>query len=59
VNELRVQYDVTIYQRGWRLGGKDASGRNREYGQRIEEHGLHMWMGSTSSSGRDPWGAVY
>ena len=43
--ELRQQYEVTVYQRGWRLGGKGASGRNREHGQRIEEHGLHMWMG--------------
>ena len=43
--ELRQQYEVTVHQRGWRLGGKGASGRNREHGQRIEEHGLHMWMG--------------
>ena len=38
-------YDVTVYQMGWRLGGKGASGRNREYGDRIEEHGLHVWGG--------------
>lgn len=43
--ELREQYEVTVYQRGWRLGGKGASGRNQQRGQRIEEHGLHMWMG--------------
>ncbi|MFL5885301.1 MAG: NAD(P)-binding protein, partial [Thermoleophilaceae bacterium] len=43
--ELREQYEVTVYQFGWRLGGKCASGRNREYGQRIEEHGLHVWFG--------------
>jgi uncharacterized protein with NAD-binding domain and iron-sulfur cluster len=43
--ELREQFEVTVYQRGWRLGGKGASGRNSEHGQRIEEHGLHMWMG--------------
>ena len=30
---------------GWRLGGKGASGRNDEYGHRIEEHGLHIWFG--------------
>ena len=32
---------------GWRLGGKGASGRNGEpgYGDRIEEHGFHVWMG--------------
>ena len=39
------QYDVTVYQMGWRLGGKGASGRNRDACNRIEEHGLHIWMG--------------
>jgi uncharacterized protein with NAD-binding domain and iron-sulfur cluster len=43
--ELRQKYEITVYQQGWRLGGKGASGRNSRYGQRIEEHGLHMWMG--------------
>ena len=38
-------YDITVYQMGWRLGGKGASGRNAKYGQRIEEHGLHIWFG--------------
>jgi len=38
-------YDITVYQQGWRLGGKGASGRNAELGQRIEEHGLHIWFG--------------
>ena len=28
---------------GWRLGGKGASGRG--VADRIEEHGLHLWMG--------------
>lgn len=37
------QYEVTIYQQGWRLGGKGASGRGAS--DRIEEHGLHLWMG--------------
>lgn len=41
--ELRGRYQVTIYQLGWRLGGKGASGRGPN--QRIEEHGLHLWMG--------------
>jgi uncharacterized protein with NAD-binding domain and iron-sulfur cluster len=43
----RERYDITVYQRGWRLGGKAASGRNRQPGQglRIEEHGLHILMG--------------
>jgi uncharacterized protein with NAD-binding domain and iron-sulfur cluster len=39
------RYDITVYQMGWRLGGKCASGRNARFGQRIEEHGLHMWFG--------------
>jgi uncharacterized protein with NAD-binding domain and iron-sulfur cluster len=43
--ELCDQYDVTVYQMGWRLGGKCASGRNMHYGARIEEHGLHIWLG--------------
>jgi len=39
------EYDITVYQLGWRLGGKGASGRNREHNERIEEHGLHVWAG--------------
>ncbi len=34
---------ITVYQRGWRLGGKGASGRGVH--GRIEEHGLHIWLG--------------
>jgi len=34
---------VTVYQRGWRLGGKGASSRGPR--GRIEEHGLHVWLG--------------
>jgi uncharacterized protein with NAD-binding domain and iron-sulfur cluster len=37
------KFHVTIYQLGWRLGGKGASGRG--VNDRIEEHGLHVWMG--------------
>lgn len=37
------KYDITVYQMGWRLGGKGASGRGEN--NRIEEHGLHIWMG--------------
>jgi uncharacterized protein with NAD-binding domain and iron-sulfur cluster len=43
--ELRARHDVTIYQQGFRLGGKAATGRNVRYGQRVEEHGLHMLLG--------------
>ncbi len=41
------RYEVTVYQPGWRLGGKCASGRNMRpgKGKRIEEHGLHVWFG--------------
>ena len=35
---------ITVYQRGWRLGGKGASSRGED--GRIEEHGLHIWLGS-------------
>jgi uncharacterized protein with NAD-binding domain and iron-sulfur cluster len=45
-------YEITIYQTGWRLGGKCASGRNlqphkpyHEPDYRIEEHGLHIFFG--------------
>jgi uncharacterized protein with NAD-binding domain and iron-sulfur cluster len=41
--EHRGRYQVTIYQQGWRLGGKGASGRGPA--ARVEEHGLHLWMG--------------
>jgi uncharacterized protein with NAD-binding domain and iron-sulfur cluster len=34
---------ITIYQRGFRLGGKGASSRGDN--GRIEEHGLHVWLG--------------
>lgn len=41
----RDRFDsITVYQRGWRLGGKGASSRGPH--GRIEEHGLHVWMGS-------------
>ena len=38
-------YDITIYQESWNLGGKGASGVNREKGFRVEEHGIHFWFG--------------
>ena len=36
------RYEITIYQLGWRLGGKGASGHNADKYQRIEEHRLHI-----------------
>jgi uncharacterized protein with NAD-binding domain and iron-sulfur cluster len=41
---------VTLYQQGWRLGGKGASGRGPA--GRIEEHGIHVWMGFYENSFR-------
>lgn len=41
--EHQGKYHVTVYQLGWRLGGKGASGRGPA--DRIEEHGLHVWQG--------------
>jgi len=42
---LRRAFVVTVYEQSWRLGGKGATGRDPEHGHRIEEHGLHVWMG--------------
>lgn len=40
----RDRFDsITVYQRGWRLGGKAASSRGPH--GRVEEHGLHVWLG--------------
>ncbi len=46
-NPNRDDYEITLYQIGWRLGGKGASGRNQDpcYHQRIEEHGVHIFFG--------------
>jgi uncharacterized protein with NAD-binding domain and iron-sulfur cluster len=42
--DWRQRFDsITIYQLGWRIGGKGASGRGEH--DRIEEHGLHIWLG--------------
>lgn len=41
--EHQGRYHVTVYQSGWRLGGKGASGRGPA--GRIEEHGFHVWLG--------------
>jgi uncharacterized protein with NAD-binding domain and iron-sulfur cluster len=49
--ELRERFEVVVHQQGWQLGGKGASGRmphpgaGPRGGQRIEEHGLHIWFG--------------
>lgn len=45
VDDWQDNYDITVYQMGWRLGGKGASGRNQKAQQRIEEHGFHILFG--------------
>src|SRR5260370_25522304 len=41
--DLQERFDITIYQMGWRLGGKGATGRDHE--GRVVDHGLHIWFG--------------
>ena len=37
------KYEITLYQLGWRLGGKTTTGRGPH--DRIEEHGIHILQG--------------
>lgn len=39
------RYEVTVFLPGWRLGGKGASGRDKDNHYRNTEHGLHVWFG--------------
>ncbi len=48
----RERYRITVYQQGWRLGGKGASGRNALQAERIEEHGLHIFFGTYQNTFR-------
>ena len=45
VPHWQERYEITLYQMGWRVGGKGASGRDQSCADRIYEHGLHLWMG--------------
>lgn len=45
LSNWQQHYQITLYQMGWRLGGKCATGRNMEKNGRIEEHGLHILFG--------------
>ena len=47
-NWKEIYESITVYQTGWRLGGKCASGRGPN--GRIEEHGLHIWFGFYDNS---------
>jgi uncharacterized protein with NAD-binding domain and iron-sulfur cluster len=52
-NPKHDQYEVTVHQLGWRLGGKGATGRPTDEpwaAARIEEHGLHNWFGFYDNS---------
>jgi len=48
--EWQDEFEITIYQLGWRLGGKCAAGRGDH--MRIEEHGLHLLGGSYENAFR-------
>jgi hypothetical protein len=37
------RYEVHVYEKSWRLGGKGASVRDTD--GRILDHGLHVWLG--------------
>lgn len=41
--DWRDQYEISVYQMGWRLGGKTATGRGKY--DRIEEKGIHIFQG--------------
>ena len=52
-NPNHADYEVTVHQLGWRLGGKGATGRPTDTPwaeARIEEHGLHNWFGFYDNS---------
>lgn len=57
-DNFQGNYDITVYQMGWRIGGKGASGRQHiptpndpeNHDQRILEHGLHAWFGWYTNS---------
>ncbi len=44
--DWKRRYDITVYQLGWRLGGKAASGRNTQLHQRGESNGAQVWLRS-------------
>jgi len=43
--QQKDRYEIDIYTQGWRLGGKCAAGRNARAANRIEEHGIHAFLG--------------
>lgn len=51
-SEWRSKYEITIYQLGFRLGGKGASGRNLAMCDRVEEHGPYRLWGFYDNTAR-------
>lgn len=43
--DWQKKYDITIYQQGWRVGGKCATGRDLDKHMRVYEHGIHGFLG--------------
>jgi uncharacterized protein with NAD-binding domain and iron-sulfur cluster len=43
VPDWQDRYSVDVYQMGWRIGGKCATGRNEDAADRIQEHGIHVF----------------
>ncbi|MEM7268048.1 MAG: FAD-dependent oxidoreductase [Pseudomonadota bacterium] len=43
--DWKKKYDITIYQQGWRVGGKCATGRDMDHSKRLYEHGIHGFLG--------------
>ena len=41
--DWKERYEVDIYQLGWRVGGKGATGRNPDACERLQEHGIHVF----------------
>ena len=41
--DWKDRYEVDIYQLGWRVGGKGATGRNPDACERLQEHGIHVF----------------
>ncbi|MEM7547878.1 MAG: NAD(P)-binding protein [Pseudomonadota bacterium] len=39
------KYEITVYQQGWRVGGKCATGRDIDKHMRVYEHGIHGFLG--------------
>jgi len=44
------RHEITLYQIGWRLGGKARSGRNARVHQRSEAFGHQVWWGCYDNS---------